>query len=54
MTKKQFDEQCYHLERLGCTLIEIEPYNKYAKYIKNGQYHTVGYKKQSENQKENT
>ena len=45
MVLQDFEKSCWHLERLGYTLVELEPHARYAKYIKNGHYEEVGKKR---------
>lgn len=45
MTKKQFKTECEELEKQGYSLVEFEPYNKFAVYTRNGNVRTIGVKK---------
>jgi len=42
MTKKAFADRCASVERLGFRLVECQPFQKYAKYVKDDVVHVIG------------
>jgi len=44
MTKKQFEKKLKDLESKGWQFVTIQPFVKYARYHKNGQFIEIGTK----------